>query len=72
MINKIRNHTNIYAYEHITEEINRNYAQPDGSWQEATSVVIKRLIALLIWSCQSWHQSREILEYKVTLPWFLG
>ena len=48
MINNPANHTNSYAYEHITKETHQTYAQPDRSLWEVTSVEIKRLIALLI------------------------
>ena len=34
MIDFIVNHTNSYAWEHITDNSHRTYALPDGSWQE--------------------------------------
>ena len=49
MIRQIVDHTNSYAYEHITEGSDQSYAQKDGSWKEVTPDEIKRLIALLIY-----------------------
>lgn len=72
MILEIVKHTNSYACEHIMEGSHRSYAQKDGSWKEVTSDEIKRLIALLFWSCQSWRQCRQVLEYQVALPRLVG
>ena len=49
MIDFIVNHTNSYAWEHITDNSHRSYALPDGSWQETNRDEIRKLIALLIY-----------------------
>ena len=49
MIGNIVTHTNSYANEHIFSGTHQTYAQPDGSWEDATADEIKRLIAILIY-----------------------
>ena len=49
LVNKIVEHTNSYAVQHITEGSHRTYAQADGSWKDTTPDEIHRLLALLIY-----------------------
>ena len=49
MISNIVKHTNSYANEHIFSGTHQSYTKPDGSWQDATTDEIKRLIAILIY-----------------------
>ena len=61
MIDFIVNHTNSYAWEHITDNSHRTSALPDGSWQETNRDEIRRLI---VRSFVTEHLPRASLERR--------
>ena len=47
LMNRIVNHTNSYAFQHITTH--QAYSEKDGFWLETNADEMKRLIAILIY-----------------------